>query len=289
VIAGARAHGPHRDLHPLPHRPGRTARVVTTLAITAALATAGAGTAGAAPVLKTVDATVSIDDGGTAQVELAYTVSGGADAATASDVLTFSALDFSEAQVDNLEVLDSDGRPLPVDIQTTGRTTTATVSLPETLAAGQTDEYSVVYEVPRAAEREGDLLTTTVPVLALQNPAAASSPGVFRAALELPPGYSFVEGFPANTSDVSTSRDGSTVLHFDVPAAPAVLQTVATSGSTPLFTITRVMEFGLLLALVLGALALYIFFVRPQRRPARAASSPDTASAAPPRPMERTR
>jgi hypothetical protein len=260
---------------------------VTALAITAALATAGP--AGAAPALETVDATVTVLDGASAQVELAYTVSGGADPATESDTLTFTTLDFEGVQIADVEVLDSDGRPLPVDVQTAGRTTTATVTLPEALAVGQTDEYSVVYEVPRAAEREEDLLTTTVPVLALQNPAPAAAPGVFRAALELPPGYSFVEGFPANTSGVSTSGEGSTVLHFDVPAAPAVLQTVATSGSAPLFTVTRAMEFSLLLALVLGALALYVFFVRPRRRPAGAAAGPDTASAASPGPTERAR
>jgi hypothetical protein len=228
------------------------------------LAVAAAGSAAAAPVLDTAAAEVIIEESGSADVQIDYTISGGAAEDEPVETLSFSALAFGDAAVGDIEVATANGEVLDASVATEDLKTIVTVPLPAPLESGQDLELVVSYSVPQAAEIDGERLAAPVPVLALDAPPAAAVPGVFTAMVTLPPGYDYVYGFPATPESV-VEADGRTRITYDVPVATALLRTVATSGGAPFFTLQRVTEIILLVVIALSALACYAYFVRRRR------------------------
>lgn len=235
-----------------------------------------ASSASADPVLDTADVQVQVGVDGSATVEMDYSITGGQVEPTGADTLTFSALDFGNTELQDLQITTAQGSALEPQLETLGSKTSVTTALAEPLDAGETADFVVRYVVPGAGIPDGEAMTAQVPMLTLDNPATTAAPGTFTATVELPSGYAYVEGFPSNTSDITESASGSTMLHYSVPAAPALLRSVSTQGNPPLLTTELLMELILLLVIILGIIALYYSFVRPHRR-----SDADTIPPAP--------
>lgn len=251
----------------------------TSAAAVGMLAVVGSASSAAAdPVLDTADVQVQVSADGSATVEMTYSIAGGQIAPTGADALTFSALDFGDTELQDLQITTVQGSTLEPEMETNGSKTSVTTALPERLEAGETAEFVVRYAVPGAGIPDGETMTANVPMLTLDDAALTAAPGTFTATVELPSGYSYVEGFPSNTSDITESAAGSTILHYEVPAAPALLRSVSTQGDPPLLTTERLMELILLLTIILGVVALYFSFVRPHRRAAAETSPPDRAA-----------
>lgn len=229
-----------------------------------------AGPAGAVPALVEATAVVDIDEEGTAEVELGYVITGGADE-PAAETLSFSALRFDGVAVEEVEVATADGQELDVSVDSAELKTTATVTLAEPLPPGDDIELTVRYSAPGAGTVDGDQMTTDVPVLAFDLPAGSTAPGIFTASVLLAPNYQYVEGFPANPETVGETSGRAEVV-YDVPAMTSLLRTVATSGDAPLFTLTRTVDLLLLVTLLAGAVALYFSFTRGRRRAAEVAA-----------------
>jgi hypothetical protein len=126
---------------------------------------------------------------------------------------------------------------------------------------------------------DGDRMTTDVPVLAFDLPAATTAPGVFTATVRLAPGYDYVEGFPANPETVSTSG-GRAEIAYDVPAVPSLLRSVGTTGDTPLLTLGGWVNLALFLILLAGGAALALSFTRGRARAAETLGADATAASA---------
>lgn len=235
------------------------------------------GVAAAAPALGEATATVEVDEQGAAQVELTYVIDGG-DGPDDTTSLSFSALDFGgdAGPVDDLEVTSADGEQLESSVETADLKTTVTVTLDEPLAAGAETTLTLRYTAPDAGVVDGDRMTADVPVLVFDLPAATTAPGVFAATVRLAPGYDYVEGFPANPDRVSAS-DGRTEVAYELPAAPSLLRSVATTADTPLLTLGGWVNLALFLTLLAGGAALALSFTRGR---ARAAAERDDAAPA---------
>ncbi|SEF15353.1 hypothetical protein [Jiangella alba] len=257
----------------------RAARRALTAGVAAAvLPLAASGAAAAAPALGEVTATVEVDEQGAAQVELTYVVDGG-DGPDDTTSLSFSALDFGgdgAGPVDDLEVTSADGEQLDTSVETADLKTTVTVTLDEPLAAGAETTLTLRYTALDAGVVDGDRMTTEVPVLVFDLPAATTAPGVFAATVRLAPGYDYVEGFPANPERVSAS-EGRTEIAYELPAAPSLLRSVATTGDAPLLTLGGWVNLALFLTLLAGGAALALSFTRGR---ARAAEERDDATPA---------
>ncbi|MCE0485465.1 hypothetical protein [Ornithinimicrobium sediminis] len=243
--------------------PRRGRRTVTASLLGAILAVALPLAASADATLDTAQTQVVLDASGSAQVEINYRITGSADGETAQTV-SFSSLNFDGAVVDDLRVTAA-GTPLQFESELVNAKTTTVVTLPEALEPGQDQDLVLAYVVPSAGSIDGEELTTNVPILAMDNPAASSAPGTFTATVEMPAGHSRVEGFPSNTSDVTEAGE-ATVLHYSLPAVPAVLRTVSTEGEPSWWTTEALMETLLGLSIIAGIVALYFGFVRPHRR-----------------------
>lgn len=248
----------------LPHV-HRAAAVVFTLALIFVLSLGQVGTASAATVLETATAQVQISEDGSATIDMTYLVSADEAKPTDTETLSFSTLDYASKELAEVRVSMADGVQLETTVETTDRKTTVTVTLPKPIAADQELELQVQYAVPAAAVADGERLTVIVPVLVLDSPAAGSPPDTFTANLELPPGYTYIEGFPAN--GVATESDnGSVQVNYKTAAVPSLLRSLATEGDSLPFTAEAVTELILLAVIVLGAVALYFSFFRPHRR-----------------------
>ncbi|WP_026874516.1 hypothetical protein [Jiangella gansuensis] len=257
----------------------RRAVMVSVLAVLAPIA--GASAAAADPTLVDVDATVEVDDQGTAQVQLDYVVAGGAAGEEPATTLSFSVLDFSgtgRAPVDDIEITTADGARLEVTTETVELKTTVTATLAEPLTPGTETELTVRYSAPEAGDVTGDRMTTDVPMLTFDLPAASTAPGVFSASVRLAPDHRYVEGFPANPRDVAVSGN-RTEVSYDVPAMPALLRSVSTTGDAPLLTLSRSVNLVLVLTLLAGGAALYVSITRGRAR----AAEPGDAVPAPER------
>ncbi|WP_256839825.1 hypothetical protein [Ornithinimicrobium faecis] len=264
----SRAAGPAR---------GRTTRRSATVLVATLVAFATPiAAASADPVLETADAEVELAADGTATVQLTYHILADADGEPV-DSLSFSYLDFGGAQPQNLLVTGPDGTELPHESQTTKAETNTTVTLAEPLAPGQPGTFEVSYAVPAADAPEGNELSSNIPMVTLDQPAATAAPETFTATLQLPAEHTLVEGFPANPA-VDTTTDGSEVLHYQVPALTSVLRVVSTSGQPTFWTTETQMEAALVLTIVVGIGLLYVSFVRPQRKAAQARGTTVTAS-----------
>ncbi|WP_053206505.1 hypothetical protein [Jiangella muralis] len=257
----------------------RVARRALTAGVAAVvLPLVASGVAAGAPALGEATATVEVDEQGAAQVELTYVVAGG-DGPEATESLSFSALDFGGAgadPIDELEVTSAGGEQLDTSVEAAGLKTTVTVTLDEPLVAGAETTLTLAYTAPDAGVVDGDRMTTDVPVLVFDLPAATTEPGVFTATVRLAPGYDYVEGFPANPERVSASG-GRTELSYDLPAAPSLLRSVGTTGDAPLLTLGGWVNLALFLTLLAGGAALALSFLRGR---ARAAEEQDAATPA---------
>lgn len=254
------------------------------LALALAAPVVAAAPAAAAPALVTAEADVAVDEQGTAQAEIHYVVDGGAEGEAPAETLSFSALEFQDAAVEDIEVSTADGQELDVAVETVELETIATVTLDEPLAPGSQAELDVTYSVPGAGVADGDRMTVRAPVLALDLPAATTRAGVFTASLTLPSGHSYVEGFPANPERVTEDADG-TQIHYDVPTMTSLLRTVSTTGDAPFFTLEQTVNLVLAVTLLAGGVALYFSFTRGRRRAAEVAAAgagPDAGRSARP-------
>lgn len=254
-------------------RRSRRAGAVATLVLTSSVALA-APTAAAAG-LEQADADVNVDEQGTAQVEIDYVVSGGAAGDEPAETVSFSALAFDEdggVPIEDVVVTNGDGQELGTSVETVKLKTTVTATLDEPLPPGGEANLTVSYTAPDVGAVDGARMTAEVPVLALDLPAATTSPGIFTASVQLAPGYDYVEGFPANPESVATSGDRVQV-RYDTPAVPALLRSVSTTGDAPFFTLERSVNLALGLTLVAGTAALYVSFTRGRRRAAEVAAT----------------
>lgn len=224
----------------------------TTLAATSAMAD---------PALETETVEVEVDDQGTAHVEAGFVVSGG------TETLTFAGLSFGSTTIDDVVVSTGDGQSLDTTVETVELKTTATVTLPAAPEQGADIELRLSYTVPGAGTADGDKLTVETPVMTPAIPASTTASGLFTASVVLPPGYRYVEGFPANPDQVDSGGD-RTSIHYDVPSPTALLRVVSTSGDAPLLTLERGVTLALVVALLLGGGVLYLSFTRGRRRAA---------------------
>lgn len=254
-----------RDTDPAP---GRTARRAASILVATLLALAAPVAACADPVLETAEAEVQVDADGTATVRLTYHLIADAEGQPV-DSLSFSYLDFGGEQPQDLQVTGPEGSELTHESQTTKAETNTTVALAEPLAPGQQGTFELSYAVPAIGVPDGEELSSNIPMVTLDQPAATAAPETFTATLQLPAEHTLVEGFPANPA-VDTAADGSEVLHYQVPAMTSVLRVVSTAGQPTFWTTETQMEAVLVLTIVVGIGLLYVSFVRPQRKAARA-------------------
>lgn len=240
-------------------------RATTLTGLVFVAATALGGTSAWAGVeLDTAQADIEIAADGSSRVQLDYRVTGTEDG-QASDAVSFSALSFNGATVEDVQVTTAAGAVLDHQAETTNGKTTILVTLPDSLPAGEDEELVFTYSVPDAGVLDGEELTTHVPIVAADVPASGADPGTFTATVELPAGHTLVEGFPAKVDDVAEAG-GLTVLRYSVPAVPALIRVVTTTGEpTWLGTTEAQVELILLLVLVGGLVAIYYSFLRPLR------------------------
>jgi len=229
-----------------------------------------ASAAAATPVLDTSESQVQIDADGTATVELTYQLLADPEGTEVGEV-SLSALDFGATEVQDLQITDPQGGAMDHESTTAGAKTTTVVTLADPLQPGQTQELQVSYAVAGAGELADETLTTNVPVLVLDHPAASAAPATFSAQVQLPAGHSLIEGFPSDAVDV-TETDGATVLHYQTPAVPSLLRAVSTEGQPTWWTTETQMQTILGLTIVVGLAMIYVSFIRPQRRAAQAAA-----------------
>ena len=253
----------------------RRSRRVGAVAVAVAMSPVALAVPAAAAGLEQADAVVDVDDQGTAHVEIGYVVTGGADGDEPAETVSFSALAFDDAgavPIEDVVVATGDGQELDTSVETVKLKTTVTATLAEPLSPGDESELTVSYAAPDVGVVDGARMTSEVPVLALDLPAASTSPGIFTASVQLAPGYDYVEGFPANPESVATSGDRVEVS-YDTPAVPALLRSVGTTGDAPFFTLERSVNLALALTLVAGGAVLYVSFTRGRKRAAEVAAA----------------
>jgi hypothetical protein len=168
--------------------------------------------AAARQAVRSVRVVVDLSDGtGTAAVRAEYVLSGvGADS-----VVRGTALDFAGATIEALRA-GEDGRPLPI---LRPRALVTLARLPLTPGAAGEGSVVVSYEVPGAVVVRGAAIRGHVPVLSLDLPPEATSPGLFRAELRLPPEWSVAEGFPTGMAPAGAPG----VYDVDLAVVPALV------------------------------------------------------------------
>lgn len=229
------------------------------------------------PTVENGTAQVDVDQEGNAQVDASYLIAASPDAP--AETLSLSGLAFGSASIEDVDISTADGQRLEPAIETVDLKTTATVDLPALLEPGSELELRVKYTVSGAAEFDGDRIEVHTPVLTPDVLTSSTTPGLFTAAVSLPPGYEYIEGFPANPERVDSTGDGATV-HYEVPSATALLRVVGTSGSGPLLTLEGGVNLMLVIVLLLGSGVLYLSFTRGRKRAAElAADTPAPVSA----------
>jgi len=186
---------------------------VRGLAVALACAALGAPhPAAARQAVRSVRMVVDLTDGsGTADVRAEYLLAG----AGADSVVRATALDFAGATIEALRV-GEDGRPLPI---LRPRTLVTLARLPLTSGGGEGRRVVASYVVPGAVVAHGAALRGHVPVLSLDLPPEATSPGLFRAELRLPPEWSVTEGFPTGMAPGSAPG----VYEVDLAVVPALV------------------------------------------------------------------
>lgn len=253
-------------------------RTLTLTGLLALAITALTGpTAAAGTELDTAQAQITIGADGTSTVQINYHING-AQEGEPSDTIGFSALPFQGAAIEDLQVTTGDGAALDHRTDSANGKTAIEVVLPEPLPAGQQTDLTITYTVPNAGALDGDQLTTNVPIVAPNDPAPDADPDNFTATVQLPDGHTHIEGFPA-TADEATDSGGVTTLHYSLPAVPALVRAVTTTGETSwLSTTESQMELILLLAIIAGLIAIYFSFIRPMRQ-GRGPTDPSSQSA----------
>jgi hypothetical protein len=172
---------------------------------------------------------------GAARVRVAYDL-----ATQAGATVSATALEFAGARVENVCVEGLDAplqleRPralassvrLPPAAATPGSPgspgTSGTSGASGTSAPGR--RVVATYEVPGAVIEDGPRIRAHVPVLSVDLPPEAASPGFFRAELHLPPGWRVAEGFPTGLDASATPG----VYAVELAVVPAVLSLRARS------------------------------------------------------------
>jgi hypothetical protein len=127
-----------------------------------------------------------------------------------------TALEFAGARVEDVRLV-GEGRALTLDRP---RPLAGVVRLPVTTASAPTrSEVTTSYAVSGAVAEKGVRVRGHIPVLSVDLPPEAASPGLFHAELRLPPEWTVVEGFP--TSLEATGAPG--VYAVELAVVPAVL------------------------------------------------------------------
>lgn len=136
--------------------------------------------------------------------------------ADGTETLPASLLDFGGTRLADL-ALGSAGAPAALR-QDRGVSRVGAV----TVEPGPTSETRLVlatYRVRGAVGRRGASLRAHVPVLSVDRPPTAATPGFFRAELRLPPEWSVTEGFPSGLRPMD--RPG--LYEVDLSVVPAVI------------------------------------------------------------------
>jgi len=150
--------------------------------------------------------------GADAQVILEIEVEHADETAT----LPATVLDFGDARLADLAV-GSEGAPATLEYER-GAARAGTVAV----EPGPTPETRLVlatYRVRDAIRARGASVRAHVPVLSVDRPPAAATPGFFRVELKLPPEWSLTEGFPSRIR--RTDRAG--VYEVDLSVVPSVI------------------------------------------------------------------
>ncbi len=93
------------------------------------------------------------------------------------------------------------------------------VRLPVMSGAGTEARVVAAYEVPAAVSGRGAAVRGHVPLLSLDLPPEAASPGLFRAEIHLPPGWTVTEGFPTGM----TPAGAPGTYAVDLAVVPALI------------------------------------------------------------------
>lgn len=179
----------------------------------AALALCFPGTAAGQGAVRSVHLVADLTGGdGAARVRMEVTVAGAAPGTS----VRATALEFAGARVRDVR-LRHEGGPLPLERP---RPLADRVRLPVTpTREGEGGEVVAAYTVPRAVTDDGARARVHIPVLAVDLPPEAASPGLFHAELRLPPGWRVAEGFPTGLRPTDTPD----VWAVELAVVPAVL------------------------------------------------------------------
>ena len=145
---------------------------------------------------------------GTARVTIDYVFSG-----ASAESLGLELLGFADATVEEI-FIGTSFTGIPFDAAT-GRLRSATVEIP-----GETDPSAlrVRYDVANAARFDGGRFEARIPVLSVKLPPDESTPGLFRAAVTVPEGWTVSEGFPTGLRPGADAR-----FDADLPVVPAMV------------------------------------------------------------------
>jgi len=127
-----------------------------------------------------------------------------------------TALEFAGARVEGVRA----GREGEALATSRPRSLAGKVRLPVVAAPdARGGEVVAAYTVPGAVREDGPRVRVHVPVLGVDLPPEAASPGLFHAELRLPPGWRVAEGFPTGLR----AADEPGVWTVDLAVVPAVL------------------------------------------------------------------
>lgn len=160
--------------------------------------------------MHSVHLVVDLTGGDAAAVRIEYVL---APSVTA-DRVDATALEFAGARVE--EPRATDGSPVPVRRL---RPLAAALSLPVSRAGGSGPSVVTVYAVPRAVSGHGASVRAHIPVVSVDLPPEAASPGLFSAEVRVPPRWRVAESFPTGLSPTDTPG----LYRVDLAVVPAVL------------------------------------------------------------------
>ncbi len=127
-----------------------------------------------------------------------------------------TALELAGARMENVH-LERDGAPLAIGRP---RPLAGVVRLPVTAGPDPTARGVVAaYAVTGAVRADGPRVRAHVPVLSVDLPPEAASPGLFRAEVRVPPGWRVAEGFPTGLRATDTPG----VYAVELAVVPAVV------------------------------------------------------------------
>ncbi len=176
----------------------------------------------------------SVAEGRDVAVRLAYRVE-----TSAADRIAFSALEIDGVAIEELSAFAAE-TPLPVDLEPrSGRMRAGAIDVP-----AETNSLELRYVVRGGADRTEDSLRVRLPVAVLGLPIEEARTGLFSSVVDLPDGFSVIDGFP---SHFVVSPEGS--HRWELPLVPTFVAFRA-SSETVLLTPPRVVTTAIILLLV---------------------------------------